>query len=384
MKLARTLTLVGLGFGSAFAIAAGQGCSSTATPAGTSSLGRPPQKPADAPTPSKSEHNYAVKTLLLGDTDRNLTASTTAWKKFGFNIDGKVSTKDSTDVCTPAKGAGKDAQVDGDNGIDNAFGSRIVPIIQTFQHEITKTISDTIAKGSFTIMIDTVGLTDDAKQTNTGLTGQLYAGAKFKGTPMFAIGESWPVSPSLLADGKTLVGGSKVKFGDAFVVNGAWVNGAASDVTLSLGFGDVSLDLTVHQSTIVFEHAGSTAANGTIAGVLDTEQFIAGLRKVVSRFSTSFCTGDGFNSIAQQIRQASDILSNGTNAAGSDCNGISIGVGFTAAEIAPPKDVADLGAPTPDMCADGGTPVSDDGGAPVDSGTVPVDSGAPPRDGSAG
>ena len=43
-----------------------------------------------------------------------------------------------------------------------------------------------------------------------------------------------------------------------------------------------------------------------------------------------------FQSIATQLDQASDILSNGTNVAGQACDGISIGLGFEAKEIAYP------------------------------------------------
>lgn len=383
MNYSRNLTLVGIGLGSALAVAASQGCStSTVTPATGATAGLPPQRPTGAATKSTAEHTYALKTLFMGDTDRDLVLSTTAWRKYGFNLDGKVSTKDSTDLCTPFMSAAKDTQVDGENGIDNAFGSRIVPIIQaSVNKEISKTLSDTLAKGTFTVIIDTTGLTEDAKQTNTGLSGQLFAGAKFDGTPSFTTNDHWPVAPNLLSDGKTIAGGSKVKFGDAYVVNGTWVNGAASKVTLTLAFGGVSLDITVNNATIVFDHAGASATNGTIAGVIDTEELITGIQKVAGHLSSSLCAGTAFESIAKQIRQASDIMTDGSNVAGTPCNGISAGIGFVAAEIAPPSVVAPNGVPSPDMCS--GTPEADagaDAGA-EDSGAIDA---TPPVDASAG
>jgi hypothetical protein len=365
MKLAHTVSLVGLGLVTLGYVAVSQGCSSSSTPAGTTTLGAPPQKPNAPATTSKAEHNYALWELYLGDSDRTFAASTTAWKKYGYNIDGKVSTKDSTDVCTPAKGAGKDAQVDGDNGVDNAFGSRIVPIIKTFANDISKTISDSIKKGSFTIMLDVTGLDDTPTQTATGLTGKLYAGAAYKnGTPTFTPNDDWPVRPELLSnpsDAKT----SKVTFGDAFVVNGTWVNGTGSDVTISLTFSGVALDITVHRATIVFDHHGAQADNGTIAGVINTQELIDGLRKVAGNISDSLCQGSAFDSIAQQIAQASDILTDGSNAAGKDCDAISIGIGFTAKEIKIPDQVGDPATGTNKCDAtDGGT----DSGGGEDSG----------------
>jgi hypothetical protein len=220
-------------------------------------------------------------------------------------------------------------------------------------------------------MLDTVGLTDDPAQTNTGLTGQLFAGGKLD-NPTFSLSDKWPVRPELLNDGKTVASGSKVKFGDAFIVNGQWVNGVGTDVKLSLAFGGVALDINIHKATIVFNHAGADAANGTIAGVIDTAELINGLRSVAGRISDSLCSGSAFDSIAQQIQQASDIMTDGTNAAGKSCSAISIGIGFTAKEISPPSTVADLGTPAPDKCADGGTPPEDastgqDSAPPVDA-----------------
>jgi hypothetical protein len=371
MKLSRNLSLVGLCLLTAGYVGVTQGCSSSSSSGTTSSVGGAPKKPNAPPTTSKDEHNYAVDSLLLGDTDRSGAASTTAWKKYGFNIDGLASTKDSTDVCTPAKGAGKEAQTDGDNGIDNSFGSRIVPIIQTFSHDISKSLSDSIAKGSFTILLDTVGLSADPAQTNTGLTGQLFAGAKFSdtATPTFTPADNWPVRPEGL-NGSDLASGSKVKFADAFVIAGMYVNGNPSDVSLSLAFGGVSLDINIHQATVAFQHNGTKADTGTIAGVINTSELIDGLRKVAGRISDSLCSGSAFDSIAQQIAQASDIMDDGTNRSGVECNAISIGLGFTAKEIAPPSKVADLGAVQPDKCSDGGADDSGSDAGTTDSGTT--------------
>jgi hypothetical protein len=263
-------------------------------------------------------------------------------------------------VCTPAKGAGKDAQVDGDNGIDNAFGSRIVPIIKNFANDISKSISDSIKKGGFTIMLDVVGLDDTSTQTATGLTGKLYAGAVYKGTPTFAPSDDWPVRPELLSNPSD-VKSSKVLFTDSFIVNGTWVNGTGSDVTMSLTFSGVALDITVHRATIVFDHHGAAADNGTIAGVINTQELITGLRKVAGNISDSLCQGSAFDSIAQQIAQASDILTDGSNPAGSDCDGISIGIGFSAKEIKIPDQIGEA-ASGADKCAGGGDAGTDSGG----------------------
>ena len=64
----------------------------------------------------------------------------------------------------------------------------------------------------------------------------------------------------------------------------------------------------------------------------------------------SLCDGTTFDSIANQIRVASDILADGSNASGTTCDGISIGLGFDMVEVQLGA-VAPAVAPTPDPCA---------------------------------
>jgi hypothetical protein len=346
------------------------GCSSStgATP------GQPPGKPG-TPTPSTKPANvetFALQTLLLGEYDRTTKApSTTAWKAYGYNLDGKTTTKDSTDVCTAAV---KTNQIDGNNGIDNAFGSVILPIIQTAASLQTPsdTISQAIDSGSFTIQIQVTGLDDTATQTATGLTGQLYASGKYdNGTPAFDMTTDWPVEPGLLVN-PTDVTKSTIAFTDSYVVNGTFVSGDLATggvkVQISLVFQGVPLTLTVNHAVITFDHTTpSDAANGTIAGVIDTAELIQGLKSVAGRISQSLC-GSAFDGIAQQITQASDILKDGTNKSGVPCDGISVGLGFVGKKVHDPTKInnSDAAVP-PDPCTttDSGT----DTGPSKDTGT---------------
>jgi hypothetical protein len=358
MKLAHKWILVGLGTASLAAIAYGCGGSSSPAPSNAGS-NAPPTRPNAPATTSTDEHNYAIHQLFLGDSDRQFATSTSAWKSFGFNIDGKVSTKDSTDVCTPIEGGGKDVHNNGNGGIDNSFGAKIVPIIQTFTHDISKTISDAVGGGSFTVMFDTVGLSSDPAQTNTGLKAKLFEGDKFPGTPSWSTSDVWPVDPLFLSN-KSDATSSTAILPNAFVLNGLWVSGDPSDVSLSIKVFGQTLSLTVHVATVVFQHDGSKGDNGIIGGVLDTEELVAGLKTVAGRLNESLCGSAAFDSIAKQIRGASDILKDGTNAAGVPCNAVSIGIGFSADEIGKPQAVAVPSPPPPDKCDGGGT--GDDGG----------------------
>lgn len=342
------------------------GCGSSAAPATDAGPGQsklPPEKPVGASvTPTQDVFTYALDTLLLGDATRAGALSGSAWRDYGFDIDRKHTTKDSTDVCQRKAGAGSNVQVDGNGGIDNSFGANILPIIQNAASlsNPSDQISTSIKDGSFTIQFKIKGLTKDPKQTNTGLFAELFASGTFGddgGTakPTFTPADDWPVRPELLKDGQTIAGGSKVQFTDSYINNGSFVTPQGT-VTISLAFKGVALDLEIQKAVIVMDINGDQAQNGTIAGVINAQKLVDGLKTVAGRISASLC-GTAFDGIAQQIQQTSDILSDGTNRSGVPCDAISIGIGFTAKRIANPTKVAALGGTSDDPCApkDGGT-----------------------------
>jgi hypothetical protein len=79
-------------------------------------------------------------------------------------------------------------------------------------------------------------------------------------------------------------------------------------------------------------HGGAT--EGVIAGVLDTEALVGQIESLAGTLSPEFCNGGPtVESILNQIRQASDIMSDGSQQAGTPCTGISIGLGFDATVV---------------------------------------------------
>jgi len=354
---------------------------------GADVVGQPPGPPS-SPTPATSTtETFAVQYLFLGESDRPMgtmppgstAPDTNAWKTYGYNLDGKVTTLTSTDVCTLTQGAPKSNQVDGNNGIDNSFGSVILPIIQSAASLPTPsvTISNAIDKGDFTLLLAITGLDDTMPMQNAiNLGGQLYAGGAYPGTPAFNMTTDWPVNPALLKN-PTDPSQSQIQFNQGYITNGTYVSGNLASggvtVSLSLVFEGVSLTLAVDSAVISFTHmTPGEALDGTIAGVINTTQLINGLKSVAGRISTSLC-GDAFNGIAQQIMYASDIIVDPntgivSNVAGTPCNAISIGIGFTGAQIKNIDTVAvvDAGSIPPDPCAmDGGT---SDSSTPNDAG----------------
>jgi hypothetical protein len=379
MKLLGAFGFAGVLGVCAAGVAFGIGCSSSTVSGsdggggGGPGLGVPPQ-PSGGMTTATTAHNYALHTLYLGGTTRSGQPSDTAWKDFGYNLDGKASTRASTDVCTLVSGAPLSTQDDGTNGIDNSFGANILPIVMSTAGDINSTLNTSINKGSFTLMTYVKGFDDmNPTQTATGLTGALISGTDYSildaGPPAWNTSTHWPVAPDLLTCGANCVKGtddpigkSKVQFPHAYVTNGTFVNGSPSDVQLSLGIGGQTLTVLTHSAVLTFDHSTpGSVKNGTIAGVIKTPELLDAVRGIAGHISRSLCGGAAFQSIANAITQASDIVYHDdtgaiSNNAGETCNAISIGLGFDSTEIAvpTPADIAGPTPPAPDPCADAG------------------------------
>ncbi|HEY8077249.1 MAG TPA: hypothetical protein VIF62_24150 [Labilithrix sp.] len=358
MKLYTALSLVGLGLG-IVGLTATQACSSSSSSAGggdTSQPGKQPPAKPDAPaTTDSSDKTFAVNQLFLGESDRSGNPNKDAWKSYGYNLDGKISTKDSTDVCQRQSGASPSNQDDGDQGVDNAFGKVIIPFLQPFTATPSKTLTDSLTSGDFTIMLKIHGLTDDAAQTNTGLSGTLLIGAPFSKTakPTFTPSDDWPYRMS-----------PQVQISDAYINKGTFVNGSGgATIQLSLSIQGQTLSLNINKAIVTFDHTGANdATNGTIAGVIATDELVNGIKSVAGNISMDLCNGSTLDSIIQTIKQASDILADGTNTAGVPCSGISVGIGFTAKKVANPTMPVTNPVDAPSKCDQPADAGSDAGG----------------------
>ncbi len=317
----------------------------------TDQTGKQPASPPDGAGPGDGAGVVlAINKLYLGDTNRDGTPNAAnGWKQYGFNLDHLISTKDSKNLCKPrAGGAPSSIYPDGDQGIDNSFGKNILPIILGLAPDASDQLNAGIAEGSFTIMLDIKAL--GAAASYNPLTTHLYGGAKLAAPPAWDGSDQWPLIPELLNNGNP--DDPKVKFASSYVNDNEWVSGSSAPLNLQLSVAGFALNLTIGQAVIATKLGADhkTASEGTIAGIIDTESFIEELRKVAGAFDEGLCSGSTFDSLANQLRQASDIMKDGTQNTAAECDGISIGLGFDMTEVqlgpvAPPAD------PQPDPCA---------------------------------
>lgn len=301
-----------------------------------------PAKPADGPTV-----HFGVSKLYIGDTDASGKPDPgAAWKGFGFNLDGIVTVSDFSNHCQPVGNTPpKEIFTDGNDGIDNSFGQNILPIILGFASDAGQQLNEGIADGSFTLIIQMDGLGGDPEYNP--IPSQLLVGRD-------GSAGTWMLVPEVLSSEDPVV--SKITFPNAYLIENTWVSGPdKANINIELSVGGFSLALPISNAIVAatLDSAHKTGKNGIIAGVLDTELLISELKKIAGGISEELCTGSTFESIANQLRAASDIMADGTQNPGATCNGISIGLGFDLTEVQV-GGIAEPSGPAEDPCAAGG------------------------------
>jgi hypothetical protein len=267
------------------------------------------------------------------------------WKAFGFNIDGLVSTATSKDVCQPNSGASPNTPYpDGDEGNDNSFGKNLLPLILSLYPTWVSDINNGIAKGFFTSMLKLECLPPegDVPVLNT----KLFGGTPLGMAPLFDGTDKWPVAPELLSDPMNPES-STVMFSKSSVTGQAFDSGKNETFILTVPLKTMtestSIKLTLYGAQIKMNLADDrkSATSGMIGGVLNTEEFVAEVKKVGALLD--LCESQVFTNLITQVRQASDILTDGTQDPSKTCDGISMGLGFEMKEI----QLGEVGPATP-------------------------------------
>lgn len=320
--------------------------------------GQPPPRPQTGLSPATNQtYTFAMYEFFLGDSPRDGSPPTpTAWQAFGYDLDGKATTASSSDVCALFSGAPSANQTDGDDGIDNAWGSVMLPVLQgsAGRQDLSRVVTDGIQKGTSTVQFSVRGLSDDPQQSSSGLFAQMFLSGSYGGVPSFDTSTDWPVLSSSLVDGQMIASGARSAFQNAYINAGTFVSGKAKDVVeVDVLVQGVNLPLLLHDAFFTFVHADhADAVHGTIAGVLDRQQLSDEVTAIGGRISPSLCAGPTLEALLDQFRRASDILDDASNLPGQPCTGISVGLGFSAKLVANPTKVTQVAPPSPDPCAD--------------------------------
>jgi hypothetical protein len=331
---------------------------STAGGEGSQAPHAEPPPPGAATPPNASAHLvFAIKSLTLGDADAKPGVSG-GWRHLGYDVDGKISTAASTDLCKPRDNAlPESVYPDGDDGIDNAFGKNELPIYHGLEPNFPGSLGASFAAGRPTLLIAVDGL--GAGVSYASLAARLYRGAELGHAAAFDGSDAWPVRPESLSDPAD-VGSALVRSTASYLVGDTWVGRFTGDVDLELPLEpNVLLHVPIRDPVLSMRLAPDhkTATGGVLSGVIPTDAFVFDMKKdAVQLDPTLWCYSSTPESFFAQLEQASDILEDGTQDPAKRCDGISIGLGFEAVRaavgpIAPPLP------PPPDLCAlDAGSP----------------------------
>ena len=120
-------------------------------------------------------------------------------------------------------------------------------------------------------------------------------------------------------------------------------------ISFDLGGPAALWRIPLRHARVTMTVVAGSYASGTISGIAATEELVAELEKVAGRIGTQLCGGSTLDTMRQTIRQASDILVDGTQDPTKDCNGVSFGIGFSAKQVTA-SGVAPAPAAGPDLC----------------------------------
>jgi hypothetical protein len=278
--------------------------------------------------PACSVATFAMTKQVLGD------GSSGQWMSLGFNIDGLVSTAASTDVCQPNSGGDvATAYPDGDNGIDNSWGKNIVPLIVGVYPTWSSDTNAAIQSGAFSSLYEMSCLTP--KGDVPSFSTKQFLATSLGSTPLLDGTDQWPVAPELLTSAAD-PDSSMITF-PASSITGSLFDTKANQ-TFAIRFpiasksGSTMINLTLHAAHVQMTLSADrkSATGGVIGGVIKTEDFVTEVKKIGYLFN--LCGQSVLTSLITAVRQASDIMSDGTQNPSSTCDGISIGLGFEAAQ----------------------------------------------------
>jgi hypothetical protein len=288
--------------------------------------GQPP--PAGPPKEATGQGGFLVISKLYFGT-----ATANEWKTIGYDIDGKTSSGTSTDLCKPLEGLSvQQLYPDGDNGIDNSWGKLVLPLTLAVDGSFATAANQAVAQGKYTLLFYLEGLGLDT-DTNP-LDAKVYAGGLLGKAPNFDGTDVWPIlSDSLVTP--TDVTTAKLQLPGGYLAGNTWVGRSKNEIVLPLPsmFGVFDVRISAAVITMELSPDRKSATHGVISGVIDTQSYTDQIKKRAGAKDMGLCGGQSLANIVAQIRQASDILHGGGQNPALDCDGISIGLGFDAADV---------------------------------------------------
>ncbi|MEZ4369519.1 MAG: hypothetical protein R3B07_01785 [Polyangiaceae bacterium] len=259
---------------------------------------------------------FVVQSMELGERDPSGAPNSSAWKSLGTDIDGLTSDQNSTNHCQLQPGSNPSAvKTDGVDGIDNSFGANILPLLLGIEPTVTIDLQTSIDRGQ------SIGIVTSPNLLGSDVSGSIGR-ANTRGTG-YNLSDPWWMYENGYPDGTPrceLAGGT---FQGRLELSGSgfW------ELHLPIAGADLVIKVRKTQLLADIDATTSQLSNVMLAGVIRTEELVEAFRQVAGALDLSLCDGSTFDSIAGQLRAASDIRDDGQNGDPTlPCNGISIGM----------------------------------------------------------
>ncbi len=321
--------------GIALAIAAMCGCGSSVQDTSSSGGGGGTGGSGEAPaTGIGGGAILAIHSLWLGDTTPDGAPSKDAWRGYGFDLDGKPSTAQSTDLCQPLKDASAESVYpDGDDGIDNNFGHHVVPIMLGLTPTLSADASASIDEGEAPTTLFRLG----SLGTPDGTAEALPCDHDGQSPP-----PAWDGSDTWRARSDGLEGADpaspRARFTESEVVRTSsgllvWRARGADGLRLLITVSGFVLPIPLRavRVTATLSEDLTHLTEGRLGGVVDLKLFVHELSMLGADVLENGCPSPtSFEPLATSIYQAADILADGAQDPALPCDGISIGLGFEA------------------------------------------------------
>lgn len=273
--------------------------------------------------------------IFVGDTDRGEQTRTWAWRSLGANVDGLNTGYPATEECKPEESAPQYSPYDGDEGIDNIWGERLVPLLAPWDKTPTKSANEAIARGARTPVL---------------VLGSIEGGlVESKLDASFAFVEAGSTPLWNGTDVRALTAASLVTYPAGTFINGIFDSGRAEGtVAIELMIGAHPLVLPVRGLRVRFELLPDhTTTGGVLSGSVSVADMTFAVLEHVTRTAPDTCGTPKLDALRVAIRQAADVLADGARDKTRRCDAISFGVGFDAAPIELRGVAAPVSSPAP-------------------------------------
>lgn len=305
--------------------AGGSGATGGSAGSGGCDSKQPPARPTVADT--GPEAGAEAKVFILRDIV--IDQAPTLWQSIGYDLDNKCSYPPEYDVECVAQGAGS-PEIDGNNGIDNAFGHTVVPLLKVTDVNIQESAQRNQAEGQSAIVVHIEGWNgeDDDPSIQIWLAETAYAipeGSTTQGLPNWDGQDSFYVPDAAFSNGQLnspVIGNDNAYIAGRVLVMRLPDRSAFPFQTSS---GPVFLKLTGATLTGTISADGQSLEDVVMAGrwasqdVLETLEFVG------------LCPGGiEYGLVENLLKNSADIRSTvGTGGPSAVCDAVSIGIGLT-------------------------------------------------------